>query len=115
MTGILATGVYSFVEFARLEFATIPTSARSPWQNGYAERLIGSIRRELLDHVVVTGEQYLRHILTCYMDYYNYGSHAPLVREGMHPKEGPFSAMGVSRCGLSSADSTISTSGSDLR
>jgi transposase InsO family protein len=48
-----------------------PTSARSPWQNGYAERLIGSIRRECLDHVVVIGEQHLRHTLTCYMDYYN--------------------------------------------
>jgi transposase InsO family protein len=48
-----------------------PTSARSPWQNGYAERLIGSIRRECLDHIVVTGEQHLRHILACYMEYYN--------------------------------------------
>ena len=48
-----------------------PTSPRSPWQNGYAERLIGSIRRECLDHIVVTGEQHLRHILKCYMDYYN--------------------------------------------
>jgi len=48
-----------------------PTSARSPWQNEYAERLIGSIRRECLDHIVVTGEQHLRHILACYLDYYN--------------------------------------------
>jgi transposase InsO family protein len=48
-----------------------PTSPRSPWQNGYAERLIGSIRRECLDHIVVIGEQHLRHILACYMDYYN--------------------------------------------
>ena len=40
-------------------------------QNGYAERLIGSIRREWLDHIVVTGEKHLRHILACYMDYYN--------------------------------------------
>ena len=48
-----------------------PTSARSPWQNGYAERLIGSTRRECLDHVVVTGEQHLRHVLACYLDYYN--------------------------------------------
>jgi transposase InsO family protein len=46
-----------------------PTSPRSPWQNGYAERLIGSIRRECLDHIVVTGEQHLRHILQCYMEY----------------------------------------------
>ena len=48
-----------------------PTPACSPWQNGYAERLIGSIRRECLDHIVVTGEQHLRHILQCYMEYYN--------------------------------------------
>jgi transposase InsO family protein len=48
-----------------------PTSPRSPWQNGYVERLIGSIRREGLDHVVVIGEQHLRHFLKCYMEYYN--------------------------------------------
>jgi transposase InsO family protein len=48
-----------------------PTSARLPWQNGYAERFIGSIRRECLDHIVVIGEQHLRHILMCYMEYYN--------------------------------------------
>ena len=48
-----------------------PTSSRSPWQNGYAERLIGSIRRECLDHVVVFGERHLRHILLSYMKYHN--------------------------------------------
>ena len=48
-----------------------PTSPRSPWQNGYAERLIGSIRRECLDHIVVFGEQHLRHVLLSYLDYYN--------------------------------------------
>ena len=41
-----------------------PISARAPWQNGYAERLIGSIRRDCLDHVVVFGEQHLRHLLS---------------------------------------------------
>ncbi|WP_079599882.1 integrase core domain-containing protein [Bradyrhizobium erythrophlei] len=46
-------------------------SPRSPWQNGYAERLIGSIRRECLDHVVVFSERYLRHLLLSYMTYYN--------------------------------------------
>ena len=48
-----------------------PTSPRSPWHNGYAERLIGSIRRECLDHVVVFGERHLRHILLSYMNYHN--------------------------------------------
>src|SRR4051794_31428411 len=48
-----------------------PTSPRSPWQNAYAERLIGSIRRECLDHIVVFGERHLSHVLVSYMDYYN--------------------------------------------
>ena len=48
-----------------------PTSPRSPWQNAYAERLIGSICRECVDHVVVFGERHLRHVLLLYMNYYN--------------------------------------------
>jgi transposase InsO family protein len=48
-----------------------PTAPRSPWQNGYAERLIGSIRRDCLDHVVVFGERHLRHLLNSYQEYYN--------------------------------------------
>jgi hypothetical protein len=48
-----------------------PTSPRSPWQNGHVERLIGSIRRECIDHVVVFGERHLRHVLLSYMSYYN--------------------------------------------
>ena len=51
-----------------------PTSPRSPWQNGYVERLIGSIRRECVDHVVVFGERHLQHLLLSYMNYYNAGS-----------------------------------------
>jgi transposase InsO family protein len=48
-----------------------PTAPRSPWQNGYAERLIGSIRRECLDHIVVFGDAHLRRIVTAYANYYN--------------------------------------------
>ena len=48
-----------------------PISPQSPWQNGYAERLIGSIRRECIDHVIVFGEGHLRHLLLSYLDYYN--------------------------------------------
>ena len=48
-----------------------PISPRSPWQNGHVERLIGSIRRECLDHVLVLGERHVRHLLVNYQAYYN--------------------------------------------
>jgi transposase InsO family protein len=48
-----------------------PTAPASPWQNGFAERLIGSIRRECVDHIIVLGEAHLRRILKSYADYYN--------------------------------------------
>ncbi len=48
-----------------------PITPRSPWQNGHVERLIGSIRRECLDHVVVLGESHLRYLLANYSTYYN--------------------------------------------
>ena len=47
------------------------TAYRSPWQNPYAERVIGSIRRECLDHVIVLGPRHLKRVLTRYVDYYN--------------------------------------------
>jgi transposase InsO family protein len=47
------------------------TAYRRPWQNGTAERFIGSVRRELLDHVVVLNEAHLRRLLCEYLDYYN--------------------------------------------
>jgi transposase InsO family protein len=48
-----------------------PITPASPWQNGFAERLIGSIRRECVDHMIVLGEAHLRRILKSYADYYN--------------------------------------------
>ena len=48
-----------------------PIAPGSPWQNGFAERLIGSIRRDCVDHVIVFGEAQLRRILTKYAAYYN--------------------------------------------
>src|SRR5260221_3097200 len=48
-----------------------PTAPRSPWQNGHVARLIGSIRRESLDHLVVFGEAHLRDVLKAYASYYN--------------------------------------------
>ena len=48
-----------------------PTALRSPWQNGYVERLFGSTRRESLDHLVVFGEAHLRAVLKDHASYYN--------------------------------------------
>ena len=48
-----------------------PISPRSPWQNGYVERVIGSIRRECLDHLIVRNEAHLRRVLQAYTSYYN--------------------------------------------
>src|ERR1700726_1920112 len=66
--------VYGQVVTRRLKSMGIrdrPTAPRSPWQNGYVERLIGSIRRECLDHLVVFGEVHLRRIVSAYVSYYN--------------------------------------------
>jgi transposase InsO family protein len=48
-----------------------PVAPASPWQNGFVERLIGSIRRECVDHFIVLGEAHLRRILRTYAGYYN--------------------------------------------
>jgi transposase InsO family protein len=48
-----------------------PISPRSPWQNGHVERLIGTVRRECLDRMLIFGESHLRRILFAYAAYYN--------------------------------------------
>jgi transposase InsO family protein len=59
-----------------------PTSFRSPWQNGYVERLIGSIRRECPDHLLVFNAEHLRRILAKYASYYNeVGTHVALGKD----------------------------------
>jgi len=50
----------------------IVTAYRSPWQNGYCERVIGSIRREFLYHVIVLNENHLQKLLKKYFHYYNH-------------------------------------------
>jgi transposase InsO family protein len=64
-----------------------PISPRSPWQNPYVERLIGTVRRECLDQVLIFGEAHLQQILSSYAAYYNkvrahlaLGKNAPLGR-----------------------------------
>src|SRR5450830_927874 len=66
--------IYGTVVTRRLRAMGIrdkPIAPASPWQNGFAERLIGSIRRACLDHVIVLDEAHLRRILKSYADYYN--------------------------------------------
>jgi transposase InsO family protein len=68
------------------------TAARCPWQNPFAERLIASIRRECLDHVLVLSERHLRRILTRYFAYYHRaGTHLSLEKDApdVRPIEGP--------------------------
>src|SRR5712692_7192809 len=66
--------IYGAVVTRRLRAMGIrdkPIAPASPWQNGFAERLIGSIRRECLDHIIVLGEAHLSQILKSYANYYN--------------------------------------------
>ena len=67
------------------------TSYRSPWQNGVAERFVGTVRRELLDHVIVLNEAHLRGLLDSFIDHYNQdrthlgvGKDSPLGRPVEH-------------------------------
>lgn len=84
-------GAYGEMFIRRLKAMGIrdrPSSARSPWQNGHAERLISSIRRDCLDHVVVFGERHLRHLLGSYQNYYNeVRTHLSLQKDAPIPRD----------------------------
>ena len=70
-----------------LDIREVVITPRSPWQNAYAERVIGSIRRECLDHVAVIGERHLRTVLTKYVDYYNSSrTHLSLAKDAPEPR-----------------------------
>ena len=64
-------------------FRDRPASFRSPWQNGYAERLIGSVRRECTDHLIAFNAGHLRRILAKYGTYYT----APIILYGTYYNE----------------------------
>jgi putative transposase len=80
---------------AEMGMIEVLTAPQSPWQNAFAERLIGSIRRECLDHVIVLGEKHLRKILRSYFEYYqesrthlSLGKDAPYTRALQGPEVG---------------------------
>jgi putative transposase len=80
---------------ASMRIGEVVSGPSSPWQNPYVERLIGSIRRECLDHVIVLGERHLRRLLTAYLTYYHGArthlaleKDAPTARRIQTPMEG---------------------------
>jgi putative transposase len=65
----------------------VVTASRSPWQNPYVERLIGSIRRECLDHIIISNEHHLRGVLSRYFQYhYMTRTHLSLNKDGPEPR-----------------------------
>ena len=65
----------------------VKTAARSPWQNPYVERLIGTLRRDCLDHVIVLNDNHLRRILRDYLTYYHRcRTHLSLNKDSPEPR-----------------------------
>jgi transposase InsO family protein len=83
-------GVYGFAfrhRAAGLGVTEVLTAPRAPWQNPYVERLIGSVRQECLDHVVVLNERHLHRILAKYFDYYHRTrTHLSLGKDSPQPR-----------------------------
>lgn len=72
---------------AAIGIEEIVTAVRSPWQNAYTERLIGSIRRECLDHIVIGNERGLRRVLNAYVEYYQRSrTHLSLAKNSPIPR-----------------------------
>lgn len=77
---------------AALGLAEVTTALRSPWQNPYVERVIGSIRRDCLDHTIIIGERHLRRVVANYVRYYNRSrTHLSLEKDApvSRPVHGP--------------------------
>jgi putative transposase len=83
-------GSYGAVFVSRLQgmgINEVLAAPRSPWQNAYVERVIGSIRRECLDHIIVLNERHLRRILSSYVDYYHRSrTHLSLEKDCPEPR-----------------------------
>ena len=84
-------GIYGDCFTTRVEsmgIEEVPIAPRSPWQNPYCERVIGSIRLECLDHMIILNEDHLRRILKSYFQYYhNSRAHLSLDRNSPSPRE----------------------------
>ncbi len=88
-------GAYFDTRVDGLGIEQVLTAPRSPWQNPFVERMIGSIRRECLDHVIVLDERHLRRILRKYVDYYHScRTHLSLEKDAPEPRRVELPAMG---------------------
>jgi len=68
--------------------AALHTAPRSPWQNAYVERLIGSIRRECLDHIIIANSRGLRRVLGAYVEYHlKSRTHLALDKDSPVPRQ----------------------------
>jgi transposase InsO family protein len=81
-------GSYFCNRIEAMGITEVITAPRSPWQNAYVERVIGSIRRECLDHIVIFNERHLRRVLSSYVDYY-YGTRTHLLLDKDCPDSRP--------------------------
>ena len=80
--------MFSFAGIRSLGMSEILIAHRAPWQNPFAERVIGSIRRECLGHVIVFNERHLRRLLRSYLTYYNVTRpHQSLYNNSPHSRE----------------------------
>ena len=82
-----STARRSSIRCGFMDIEQIVTAPRSPWQNGYCERVIGTIRRECLDHVIVLSERHLRRVLKEYLAYYHRSrTHLGLEKDAPEPR-----------------------------
>ncbi len=84
--GIYGKRVQRRIESLGIE--EVVTAPASPWQNAYAERVIGSLRRELLDHAVILNERHLKRLLSSYLNYYHpWRTHQSLERDAPNGRQ----------------------------
>ena len=96
-------------------WSEVPIAPRSPWQNAYAERFVGSLRRECLDHVIAVNERQVYRIVSNYARYYNRArTHLALAKDAPEPRSVQPRANGRVVASQRWADSTIDTSGWQL-
>jgi putative transposase len=91
-------GIYGLTfqdQVKALDIEEVVTAPRSPWQSPYVERVIGTLRRECLDHVIILGEAHLRRTIRSFLTYYHgarthlaLGKDAPVARAVQPPEQG---------------------------